>query len=396
MRMIVWICVITCSAFSAFAAAQPVYAGLSPNRAAFRQTTPQPPSAPIHTANEAILARLNRPFTVGLRQWVTVTDTPEHFGLQLSALVSDSRCPAQVNCIVAGQAEFRLLLRRDDVVSPRTFQIGSYPTRDQNKVQFGEYVIELQAVEPPAPPPSQQLNPSDYRVTLLVRRSATPSPTPTTAATPTPTATTEPQDAPGADPMPRLGQPFIVRVGATASLTDIDFQLTLRSLSEDSGCLTATDCSVMTADGTLVLQQGDTRQLLTFITSMSAGQSFDYDFAGYVVRLLGVEVGRDGNQIATFVVERPMADVVIPEPERVMSCPSFSIFDAAAILQEEVEPRAIVNLVFGPIAPDAKTITGFCGYLAAAYDRAPTTSGTSPRIASDVSAVRGVIATIVK
>ncbi|MCB0123158.1 MAG: hypothetical protein KDE58_12975, partial [Caldilineaceae bacterium] len=137
-------------------------------------------------------------------------------------------------------------------------------------------MIELQAVEPPAPPPGQQLDPSDYRVTLVVRRGATSSPTPTTAATPTPTATPAPQDAPNADPMPRLGQPFIVRVGATASLTDIDFQLTLRSLSEDSGCLTATDCSIMTAEGTLVLQQGDTRELLTFITSMRAGQSFDY------------------------------------------------------------------------------------------------------------------------
>ncbi|MCB0123159.1 MAG: hypothetical protein KDE58_12980, partial [Caldilineaceae bacterium] len=69
---------------------------------------------------------------------------------------------------------------------------------------------------------------------------------------------------------------------------------------------------------------------------------------------------------------------------------------AAAILQEEVEPRAVANLVFGPLAPDAKTITGFCGYLAAAYDRAPTTNGTIPHIASDVSAVRGVVATIVK
>lgn len=361
-----------------------------------QRTAPLPPPTTTSGSDETILAHLNQPFTLGLRQWATVHETPDSFSVQLTDVVSDSRCPAQVNCIVAGQAEFRLLLRSHNVISPRIFQIGSYPFHDQNKVRYAGYEIELQEVQPPAPPPGQQRKAGDYRVTLVVRQAATTSPTATATAMPTPQATAMPPDAPHAAEPPRLGQPFALHVGETVSLAAVDFHLTLRSLSEDSGCLTAGDCSLMTADGTLVLQRGDTRELLTFITSIRAGQSFDYAFAGYVVRLLHLEVGRDGKQIATFVVERPMAEVAIPEPERVIACPSFSSFDAAAILQEVVEPRAVANLVFGPLAPDAETITGFCGYLAAAAGQAPTTSQTTPSIASDVSAVRGVVATIVE
>ncbi|MCB0082309.1 MAG: hypothetical protein KDE47_15310 [Caldilineaceae bacterium] len=358
------------------------------------QTTPLPPPAPSGASDETVLAHLDRPFTVSVRQWAAVSDTPEQFSLQLSALLSDSRCPAQVNCVVAGQVEFRLLLRTNNVVSPRLFQIGSYPIHDQNKLRYAGYEIELAEVEPPAPPPGQRLNVNDYRVTLVVRRDTTVGPTP--SATSAPTATPTPQSQPHGSETLRLGQPFTMRVGETTSLDDIDFQLTLRSISDDSGCLTATDCSVMTADGTLILQQGTQREILTFMASITPEQPFDYDFAGYVVRLLHLEVGRDGKAVATFVVARPMAAAAIPDPEWITTCPHFSSFDAAAILQEEVEPRAIANLVFGPIAPDAETVTGFCGYLAAANDQTAATAPTTAHIVSDVNAARGVVATIVE
>ncbi|MEZ4683203.1 MAG: hypothetical protein R2932_54245 [Caldilineaceae bacterium] len=361
-----------------------------------QQTAPLPPS-PTAVADETVLARLDRPFTVGLHQWVTVDKTAEHFSLQLSALVQDSRCPAGVNCIVAGQVEFRLLLRTDNVVSPQVFQIGSYPINDQNKVRYAGYEIELTAVQPLAPPPGQRLNPSDYRAMLIVRRDGTvaPKPTiePTWTPTVTPTAIAVPQDGQNMD----LGQPFTLHVGESVNIPAADLQLTLRSMSDDSGCLTATDCSVMMANGTLALQRGDERELLTFITSFSPEQAFTYDFAGYVVELLHLEKelgekGQGGSHVATFVVQRSMPVVALPTPERVADCPGFSRFDAAALLQEEVEPRAVANLVFGPLVADVEHVEGFCGYIASVKSGDIKSDLAAPYIASALAAERGVVA----
>lgn len=357
---------------------------------------PLPPTTPITPANSSgstDLVRLNRPFTIALQRIVTVANSANKLRLQLTDLLSDSRCPAQVNCVVAGQALFALEVQSTDGHAPLTAEIGSYPVRDQNKVRYGDYLIELLAVEPPAPPPGQRLKINDYQVTLVVRRDGIATPTPTLAPTATVRALTP--EAPTPPEQPTLDHPFTLRVGETATLAAVDFQITLRSLSDDAGCLTPTDCSVMMADGTLVLQQGNDREILTFITSFAEGQSFDYAYQGYNVRLTRLAADETGEQVATFVIEQRQPRVIIPEPERVINCPHFSIYDAAAILQEEVEPRAVANLVFGPIAPDAEAIKGVCGYLAAAYNRERRDAEVVPSIASAVSAVRGVIGTVI-
>ena len=73
----------------------------------------------------------------------------------------------------------------------------------------------------------------------------------------------------------------------------------------------------------------------------------------------------DGERLATFVISsnRP-AEVAVPEPRLAKRCPGFSRFDAAAILQADVNPRPISNLVFAPLSSSAPEPTGLCGYYA--------------------------------
>lgn len=355
---------------------------ISPN-----ETAPLPPPTPTADAGAAIHATLDEPFTLHIGDWATLSDTPEEVGVQVAELVSDNRCPARVNCVVAGQVEFMLRVRRGNVVHRQLFSIGTYPMNDGNKVRYGGYEIELIAVEPPAPPPDEELAPSQYEATLLVRVDGNATPEPTALPTATPTPQDNQDDAQG----PLLNQPFTLEVGETATLSEIDFRVTLRSLSDDSGCVTADDCSLMLAEGTLVLQQGDDREVLTFSTSFTPEQPFAYAYAGYMVQLLHVEQGRDGNQVATFVIQQPQSMVEIPAPQRVARCPAFSRFDAAALLQEEVDAEAIANLVFGPLPADATEAAGLCGYVTTAFSDARPIDEQAPTLLSEVAADRAVV-----
>lgn len=367
----------------AFAGAQAAYAHTSSRN----ETAPLPPPTATATGGKVHRTTLDQPFTLHVGDWATFSDTPEELSVQVAEFVSDNRCPAKVNCVVAGQVEFMLRVRMGNVVHRQLFPIGTYPMNDGNKVRYGGYEIELIAVEPPAPPPDEELAPSQYEATLLVRVDGNATPAPTAQPTATPTPEDNQDDGQGL----RLNQPFILQVGETANLADIDFRITLRSLSEDSGCVTADDCSLMLAEGTLVLQQGDDREVLTFSTSFTPEQPFAYDYAGYVVQLVHVEQGRDGNQVATFVIQKPQSTVEIPAPQRVERCPRFSRFDAAALLQEEVDAEAVANLVFGPLPADATEAAGLCGYVTTAFSDARQIEEQAPALLSEVAADRAVV-----
>ncbi len=359
------------------------------------QTAPLPPPTPPTNTDETVLTQLNRPFRLNVHQWVTLSDTPDAFSVELAALVSDSRCPADVNCVVAGQVEFQLLLRSDNVISPRHFTIGTYPINEQNKVRYAGYEIELVEVQPPAPAHTQRLKPGAYVATLVVRRDDILTPEVTATPTNTPTPTPTPRHGQVPSQPSALNQPFPLHVGETADLQDVDIQITLRSVTDDSGCLTATDCSVMVANGTLVLQRGNEREILTFITSITPQQSFDYEFAGYVVELVHLEKERNDDPVATFIVKRPTSTVEIPAPQRVARCPDFSRFDAAAILQEAVDKEAIANLVFGPLASDATSAAGLCGYVSSVHSEDRPIDEQVPHLASAVAADRAVVAAVI-
>ena len=161
-----------------------------------------------------------------------------------------------------------------------------------------------------------------------------------------------------------LDQPFVLRQGQTGRVEADDVSVTLRSLSEDSGCFSPDDCSTMLAEGTLAMQAGEDKTLLDFSAILTPDSSFNYELGDYVIAMVHVEANEDGERLATFVISsnRP-AEVAVPEPRITKRCPGFSRFDAAAILQADVNPRPVGNLVFGPLSSSAPEPTGLCGYF---------------------------------
>ena len=190
-----------------------------------------------------------------------------------------------------------------------------------------------------------------------------------------------------------LGQPFLLLPGQTAWLKAEDMSVTLRSLTDDSGCFSTDDCSVMMAEGTLALQVGAAKELLDFNVSLRPEQPFVYEFGGYDVQLLHVEQNDDGDPVATFVVTGgQVAEIEVPELRPAKRCLGFSKFDAAAILQEEVSAQPLANLVFGPLAADAPALNGYCGYGSEAAPVDQTVDRTLPYLASAAAAEHAVVA----
>lgn len=345
-------------------------------------------------ADEEILTQLEEPFTVQLGDWALVSDATDKLEVQLVDVISDSRCPASVNCAVAGEARFTLNLRVDDVTVIEEEEIGQMPIQDQNKIRYEPYTVELVKVEPPAPAPNKRLRPNQYRVTLVVHEDGNEQPqaTPTEAPAPTPMPTATPI-VPGDDPV-ALNQLFLLRVGESATIADTELNVTLRSLSDDSGCFAKDDCSTMTADGSLALRNGEDRELTSFMVVFDPDSAFVYEFSGYEIALTHVEQDETGEPVATLLVRKPGIKLPfsIPEPETVERCPTFSRFDAAAILQEDVTTTATSNLIYGPLSEHTPALHGLCGYTSVAPKTDQQIDPNLPQLLTAVDADHWVMA----
>lgn len=84
-----------------------------------------------------------------------------------------------------------------------------------------------------------------------------------------------------------LETPFTLTEGQSAQVSD-GFQVTLRTISEDSGCMTPDDCSTMMFKGTLVLRSGEESQFGEFDVSFYADKPFTTSFGGHTVEISAV------------------------------------------------------------------------------------------------------------
>jgi hypothetical protein len=107
-----------------------------------------------------------------------------------------------------------------------------------------------------------------------------------------------------------LEAPFKLTEGQSAQVSD-GFQVTLRTVSDDSGCMTPDDCSTMMFKGTLVLRSGEESQLGEFDVSFYAGKPFTTDFGAHTVEISAVRrLAKDHIEVTFKVL--PAAE---PEPE---------------------------------------------------------------------------------
>jgi hypothetical protein len=101
---------------------------------------------------------------------------------------------------------------------------------------------------------------------------------------------------------PRLNEPVVLKAGETRAVGSDGFGITLRHISEDSGCLSSTDCSTMIFNGSIVASLGDRNHLIQAGAVLRPGQWLKLDFDGYEFALTDVRRNERNQLQATFIV----------------------------------------------------------------------------------------------
>ncbi len=356
------------------------------------QATPRP------TGTETVAAQLDAPFTLQPGQWAML-DAADDFSVQFQAVTEDSRCPARVNCAWSGEARVQIGVRTDEPQNAITFELTTNPAEAGASVQYHGYMVALVDVQPYPQQEfaSDEIDADEYRVTFMISKAgpeATATVPPTTMPAPPPPPPPTPISGAGQTLAVALRQPFQLNEGQTAIIAREDFQLTFRSVTEDSGCFSAADCSLMTFDGTLAAQKGDETELMKVMASIHAGSSVDLEFAGYTIELRAIQQIEGKGHVATFVVLGTAAQQAKawPDAQPTLACARFTHFAAAAILQEEVQASAFANLRFGPLPAENEDAHGLCGYASVAFTPDKIVDYTLPHLATALEADHAVVA----
>jgi hypothetical protein len=106
---------------------------------------------------------LDEPFTLFVRQKAQVAELQ----IQFLGVSQDSRCPVDVECVWAGNAQITLRVSLKDGTKETVITINSY-TEPREAIYEG-FRIEFVDLRP-VPRSDRPINPAEYRVTLKVSR----------------------------------------------------------------------------------------------------------------------------------------------------------------------------------------------------------------------------------
>jgi hypothetical protein len=110
-----------------------------------------------------------------------------------------------------------------------------------------------------------------------------------------------------------LETPFALSVGETARVEPEGLEVTLRSISDDSGCDDPKDCGSILFKGTIFTRLGDKKDMAQITAFFSPDSPFTMDFAGYTIELTDIRrPSSKGPLYATFKVVKAAA----PEAEK--------------------------------------------------------------------------------
>jgi hypothetical protein len=120
--------------------------------------------APAQAAEQTTSVSLNQPFT--LKVGASASVGTGRVLVRFERVLKDSRCPADVQCIQAGEAVVQTRISRRGQ-EPETIDLSTNPRA--NTAEIGDNVLELTALDP-VPLVSRQTRPEDFRATFVLTR----------------------------------------------------------------------------------------------------------------------------------------------------------------------------------------------------------------------------------
>jgi hypothetical protein len=100
----------------------------------------------------------------------------------------------------------------------------------------------------------------------------------------------------------RLGEPVLLLPGETQQVGTEGFEITLRSVADDSGCFSPTDCSTMIFNGSLAVRLAEKSRLMQIQAVIRPGQPLRLDLDGYEFDLTDIRRDARNRFQATITV----------------------------------------------------------------------------------------------
>jgi hypothetical protein len=85
-----------------------------------------------------------------------------------------------------------------------------------------------------------------------------------------------------------LDAPFALAAGETARLESENFEVTLRSMSDDSGCDDPKDCSSILFKGTLLTRHGEKKEMAQIMAFFAPDRPYTMTYEGYQVQMTAI------------------------------------------------------------------------------------------------------------
>ena len=115
--------------------------------------------------DEATQARMGHEFKIKVGQLIKIEG--EDLQIRFKAVAQDSRCPADVNCVWAGNAEVALDLLEGKCTT--TLTLNTHDSNAPEKGKAGRYGLKLVKLDP-YPRSDRKIAPDDYVATLMVSK----------------------------------------------------------------------------------------------------------------------------------------------------------------------------------------------------------------------------------
>lgn len=110
--------------------------------------------------------RIGQEFAIKVGQELKLEDAD--LQVKFVAVSQDSRCPANVNCIWAGQADVVLNVKHNNCTSALTLSLPKN-TQASDEGKVGGFRLRLVKLDP-YPRTEQKISPNDYRASLIVTK----------------------------------------------------------------------------------------------------------------------------------------------------------------------------------------------------------------------------------
>ena len=108
-------------------------------------------------------------FTIGMGETAVIES--ENLTVTFDSVIGDYRCPSQVNCAEEGQAEGVITIQQSEGEPVALeFNTNSSPDLNRQSFVFGDYVVDLQSLDPYPQEPDKPIEVETYRVTLVITK----------------------------------------------------------------------------------------------------------------------------------------------------------------------------------------------------------------------------------